>query len=121
MTVAVRIPSDITVRLMINAVAFAVAYSLFQTVAGACLSFCGTGIDRSTITGDCKIVQVDQSFVSGSVQKLRFEYLKQALNRSEVLRWFNFKFCKELINSYLFYGSSLLTFFTSFFGFSLGG
>ena len=50
--VPVGVPTDITVRLMIEAVAFTVTYPVFQTITGAGLPFPCSGINRGTITGD---------------------------------------------------------------------
>ncbi len=49
-TVAVGIPTDITVRLVINTIAFAVANSIFQTFAGSCFPFLGRSVNGGSIT-----------------------------------------------------------------------
>ena len=45
------IPTDITVRLMIDTVAFAITNSVFQTVTGFCFPLLSGSINGSSITG----------------------------------------------------------------------
>ena len=59
-TVSVGIPADVTVRLVINAVAFTVADPFFKAITGAGFSFPCAGINRCSITSDSKIIEVNQ-------------------------------------------------------------
>ena len=51
-TVPVGIPTDVAVRLMVEAVAFTVTDPFFQTITGAGLVFPCPGINGGAITGD---------------------------------------------------------------------
>ena len=63
------IPADVTVGLAVNAVAFAVMDTLFQTVTGAFFSFLCSGINRGAITGKGKAEQVNQPILYGMFKK----------------------------------------------------
>ena len=115
----VGVIANVTVRLVVNAITFAVADALFQTVTGTCLAFSGTGIDRGTIAGDSEAVQVDKPLADRSIQELRFKDLEQASSRSEVFGRLDFKFLQKIIDSDFFDGRSLFPFFVRFFWFLL--
>ena len=66
-TVPMGIPTDVTVRLMVEAVAFTVTDPFFQTITGVGLPFPCSCINGSTITGDGKVPQINQSFGGGLI------------------------------------------------------
>ena len=114
--VPVGVPTDITVRLMIEAVAFTVTYPVFQTITGAGLPFPCSGINRGTITGDGKVPQINQSFIDGFIQELGFKDIKEPFCRSEILRGFNLEFLQKVINRYFFDRGCLFALFLWLFG-----
>jgi hypothetical protein len=101
-TVPVGIPTDVAVRLMVEAVAFTVTDPFFQTITGAGLVFPCPGINGGAITGDGKIPQINQSFIDGFIQELGFKDIKEPLCRSKILRGFYLEFRHKVINGYFF-------------------
>ena len=73
------IPADVTVGLAVNAVAFAVMDTLFQTVTGAFFSFLCSGINRGAVTGKRKAEQVNQPILYGMFKK---KHLKNVVEES---------------------------------------
>ena len=63
------IPADVAVRLMVDAVALAVADSLLKAVAGTGFAFKGPGVNRSPISGQSKTIMFDQALLNGMIQK----------------------------------------------------
>lgn len=84
--VPVGIPAYVTIRLMVDTVAFAVVDSLFQAVTGAGLPFPCSGINRSSVTRDGKVPQINQPFIDGFIQELGFKDIKEPFCRSEIPR-----------------------------------
>lgn len=99
-TVPVRIPTDVAIRLMVNTIAFAVTDSFFQAITGAGFPLTCSGINRSPVTGDCEVLQIDQSFIDGFVQEEGFEDLKETPGRSEILGRFEFESGQEVIGGH---------------------
>ena len=108
-TVSVGIPADVTVRLVINAVAFTVADPFFKAITGAGFSFPCAGINRCSITSDSKIIEVNQPPFNGFIQKLGAEDIKKTFSRREIPGWFNFEFCQKVIHRYLLDRRSFFT------------
>ena len=68
MSIPVRIPTDITVGLMVNPVALAIAYTISQAVTGSGLSFPGSCVNRSSVSGNGKIVKIDKSVFNRDIK-----------------------------------------------------
>lgn len=100
--VSVGIPADVTVRLMVDAIAFTIMDTFFQTITGAGFPLLCSGINGSSISGDSQILEVDQSLVNGFIQELGFEDIKETFSRSEILRRFNLEFGQEIIDCHFF-------------------
>lgn len=118
-TVPVRIPTDAAIRLMVDTLAFAVTDPFYQAITGAGFPLMCSGVNRSPVTGDCEVLQIDQSFINGFVQKLRLEDLKRTPGRSEILRRFEFKSGQEVIDSHFFNRISFFAFLRGFLRFCL--
>lgn len=101
-TVPVGIPTDVTVRLVVDAVAFTVTDPIFQAITGTGFPFPCCGINRGSITGDSKVTQIDQSFINGFIQELGFKDIEEPFHWDKILRRFNFKFRQEFINGHFF-------------------
>ena len=63
------VPADVSIGLVINAVAFAIPDSLFQTVTGACLTFLGRCIHGRAITGQSQFFEGDQILIYRSLKE----------------------------------------------------
>ena len=101
-TIPVRIPAYAAIRLMVDTIAFAVTNSFFQVITGAGFPLTCSGVNRSPVTGDGEVLQIDQSFIDGFVQELGLEDLKETPGRSEILRRFEFKSGQEVIDGHFF-------------------
>ena len=108
-TISVGIPADVAVRLMVESVAFTVTDPFFQAITGTGFPLPCAGINRSTITGDSKVLKINQALINGFIQKLGFKDVKETFHRSEILRRFNFKFCQKFIDGHFFNRGCLFT------------
>ena len=97
--VPMRIPADVTVRLAIDAAAFAVMDSFFQAVASAFFSLLCGGIDGSAITGQGKVTKINKSFLYGTVEEKRTEDLKDTFAGIHILRRVLFKLSEKIFDS----------------------
>jgi hypothetical protein len=59
--VPMGIPTIVTVRLMIETVTLTVMNTIFEAVTGTGLAFPCTGINRSSISGEGKVFNIDQA------------------------------------------------------------
>lgn len=116
---SVGIPTDVTIRLVIEAAAFAVTDPFFHAIARTGLPLPGTGVNRGSVTGNGKVLKVDQFLANGSIQKHRFKDIKETFRRSEILRRFDLKFSQEVIDRYFFNRVRLFAFLLWLFWFLL--
>ena len=118
-TVPVRIPAHVAIGLMVDTIAFAVTDAFFQAITGAGFPFTRPGINRGPVTGECEVLQIDQSLRNGFIQEQGTEDLKETPGRSEILRRFEFKSVQEVIDGHFFNGIRFLPFLRWFLRFSL--
>ena len=118
MTVSVEIPTDVTVRLVVNTVAFAIADPLFQAVAGTCFAFSCIWINRGSITREGEI---DKSFFSGDIQELGPEDFNQASSRGKIHQRLNAELFQKVINRFFLPLRSSLLSSLAFSAFPLAG
>ena len=115
------IPADVTVGLAVNAVAFAVMDTLFQTVTGAFFSFLCSGINRGAVTGKRKAEQVNQPILYGMFKK---KHLKNVVEESagfHVRGRSRLELLKKVFDSDFFNRRSFVALLSGFMGFSFGG
>ena len=107
----VGIPSDVTVGLAVDTVAFTVPYSFFKAATGALFPFLCSSVNRCAVTGNGKVHEVNEAVPVRFQEKKFFEYLEKADTWFHILGRFLFKFFKEFLNGDFFDRRCFLPFF----------
>ena len=81
-----RVPTDVTVWLGVLSVAITIVYTIIKARAKAFLSFPGTGTDRSAITRESQLFQVDKALIRRWMQEKILEQCEQKLCRIRFVR-----------------------------------
>ena len=81
-----RVPTDVTVWLGVLSVAITIVYTIIKARAKAFLSFPGTGTDRSAITRESQLLQVDKALIRRWMQEKILEQCEQKLCRIRFVR-----------------------------------
>ena len=97
--VPMGIPADVTVRLAIDAAAFAVVDPFLEAITSTFLPLLCGGIDGSAITGQGKVTKINESFLHGTVEEKRTEDLKDTFAGFHILRRVLFKFPEKVFDS----------------------
>ena len=105
------IPSDVTVGLAVDTVAFTVPYSFFKAATGALFPFLCSSVNRCAVTGNGKVHEVNEAVPVRFQEKMFFEYLEKADTWFHILGRFLFKFFKEFLNGDFFDRRCFLPFF----------
>ena len=116
----VGIPAEVTVRLAVKTIAFAVANTIFETFTGTFFPFSGSRIDRSAVTSQGKVHEVDKAFLCGMVKEKGAEDVIKEPAGFHVLWRLLFKPVKKIFYGDLFDRRGLLTFCFRFFRFFPG-
>ena len=114
------IPSDIAVRLSINAVTFTIPDAVFQTVAGPLFTLLSCSVNRSAVTSESKAFKVDQPCFGRMVQEKGAEDFKEPGTCVHVSWRLLFEFFKEVFDGDLFDRRSFFFFALWLFGFFFG-
>ena len=105
-----RVPTDVTVWLGVLSVAITIVYTIIKARAKAFLSFPGTGTDRSAITRESQLFQVDKALIRRWMQEKILEQCEQKLCRIRFVRRRFLKDFKEPFNPDLFNRSGFFSF-----------
>jgi hypothetical protein len=71
--IAMGVPANVTIRLMINTVAFAIPNAMFQAIAGTGLPFLSGSINRSSITSERKLFKRNKVISSRFLKEKRIK------------------------------------------------
>lgn len=104
------IPTNVTIWLMINTIAFAVTDAFFQTVAGTGFAFLGRCIHRSTISSQSQFFEREQILINRSLEEKGIENFPKPQAGCHIRRWIIFKLLKQIFESDFFNRSSFLFF-----------
>ena len=115
----VGIPSDVTVRLAVDTVAFTIPYSFFKTVTGTFFTFLCSSVNRGAIPGNGKVEEVKEAILMGFQEEKVFEQLEKEKARLHVLWRCLFKLFEDVLDGKLFDRRCFLPFFVRFPGFFL--
>lgn len=97
--VPMGIPADITVRLAIDAAAFAVVDPFFQAATGAFFPLLGSSIDRGAISGQGKATKINEPFLDETVKEKCMEDFKDTFTGIHILRRIFFKLSEKVFDS----------------------
>ena len=115
----VRIPAEVTVRLAVKTIASAVADTVFETFTGTFFTFFSSSIDRSTVTSESKIHEVDKAILNRMVKEKGTEDFIKEPAGFHVLWRLLFEQVKKIFYGDLFDRRGFLSFLIRFFRFFL--
>lgn len=78
------IPANVTVRLMVDTIAFPVTNSFFQTVVGTVISFLYRCIYRSTISGKSQFFERNKVLVNRSLKEKSIKNISEPHTRLHI-------------------------------------